>query len=101
MKTGRLIVTGAAAVALLAFAHCQAEENVKQSAAARQAAKARDYGNRPDKEGPADVAAASTTGAAGLKDGDKTPVLDSPVVEKAAKDMGDNWKKLDKALDRF
>lgn len=99
--TGQLIVAGAAAFALLAFANCQAEENVKQSAASRQAAKARDYGSRQDKEGPPDAAAASTTGAAGLKDGDKTPLLDSPVVEKAAKDMGDNWKKLDKALDRF
>jgi len=28
-------------------------------------------------------------------------VLDSPVVDKAAKDTGDNWKKMDKVLDRF
>ena len=101
MKASQLIVTSATAFALLAFANCQAEEGGKQSTAARQAAKARDYGSRQDKEGPADVATASTANAAGLKEGDKTPVLDGPVVEKAAKDMGDNWKKLDKALDRF
>ena len=100
MKTHRLVVAGATALSLFAFANCQAEEN-KQSAASRQASKARDYGNRQDKEGPPDIAAASAASAAEQKDGDKMPVLDSPVVDKAAKDTGDNWKKMDKVLDRF
>lgn len=97
----RFIVTGAAALSLLAHANCQAAENTKQSVASRQASKARDQATRQDKEGPPDVASAATTGAAGQKEGDRMPVLDSPVVEKAAKDTGDNWKKLDKVLDRF
>ena len=97
-----LIVTSAAALALLAFSPCQAaEDGGKQSAASRQSSKARDYATRQDKEGPPDVAAASSASASGQKDGDKMPVLDSPVVDKAAKDTGDNWKKMDKVLDRF
>ena len=98
----RFIVTAAAALSLLAFANCQAEEGAaKQSAASRQAAKARDQATRQDKEGPPDLATAATAGAAGQKEGDRMPVLDSPVIDKAARDTGDNWKKLDKALDRF
>lgn len=101
MKTHRLVVAGATALSLFAFANCQAEEN-KQSAASRQASKARDYGNRQDKEGPPDIAAASSSGGAATRtDGDKMPVLDNPAVDKAAKDTGDNWKKMDKLLDRF
>lgn len=101
MKLYRLVVTSAAALSLVAFAHCQAEEGNKQSTASRQASKARDYANRQNQDGPTDVAAAATSDASGQKDGDKTPVLDSQVVDKAAKDTGDNWKKLDKVLDRF
>lgn len=101
MTTHRFVLAGAVIVSLLAYANCGAEESSKQSAASRQAAKARDYGNRQDKESPADVVDATTTGVAGLKEGDKTPVLDSPVVDKAAKDTGANWKKMDKVLDRF
>jgi hypothetical protein len=101
MKKTRFIVAGAATLSLLAFANCQAEEPAKQSASSRQSSKARDYATRQDKEGPADVAAASSSGAAGQKDGDKTPVLDTQVIDKAAKDTGDNWKKMDKLLDRF
>lgn len=101
MKNTRLIVAGAATLSLLAFAHCQAEETSKQSASSRQASKARDYATRQDKEGPPDVAAASSGDATGQKDGDKTPVLDTQGVDKAARDTGDNWKKMDKLLDRF
>jgi hypothetical protein len=101
MKPHQLIVTSAAALALLAFSDCQAEEGSKQSAASRQSSKARDYATRQDKDGPPDITAASTTSVAGQKDGDKAPVLDSPVVENAAKDAGDNWKKMGKVLDRF
>jgi len=97
---GRFVVAGLAALSLFAFANCQAEEGKKESVASRQASKAREYGSRQDKEGPTDVAAA-TTGATGQQGGDKTPVLDGPVVDKAAKDTGDNWKKMDKMLDRF
>ncbi|MCX7148198.1 MAG: hypothetical protein NTY05_02130 [Rhodocyclales bacterium] len=100
MKTHQLIVTGAAALSLLAFANCQAEEGSKQSASSRQASKARDYANRQDKESPPDVAPASTT-TSGQKDGDKLPAVDTQMVDKAAKDTGDNWKKLEKVLDRF
>ncbi len=102
MKNTRLVVTGAAVFSLLAFnTVCRAEEPAKQSASARQASKARDYATRQDKEGPPDVAAASSSGAAGQKDGDKTPVLDTQAIDKAAKDTGDSWKKMDKLLDRF
>jgi len=102
MKPHQLILTSTAALALLAFFPCQAaEEGSKQSAASRQSSKARDYATRQEKEGPPDVAAASSTSTSGQKDGDKMPVLDSPVVDKAAKDTGDNWKKMDKVLDRF
>lgn len=102
MKPRHLILTATAALALLAFSPCQAaEEGGRQSAASRQSSKARDYATRQDKEGPPDVAAASSAGASGQKDGDKMPALDSPVVDKAAKDTGDNWKKMDKVLDRF
>ena len=100
MKTHRLIVTSAATLSLLAFATCQAEESSRQSASSRQASKARDYANRQDKENPPDVASPSTT-TSGQKDGDKMPVVDAPMVDKAAKDTGDNWKKLEKVLDRF
>lgn len=101
MKADQLFLAGLAAFSLLAFANCQAEEASKPSAASKQAAKARDYSSRQEKEGPADVATATSSAAAGQKEGDKTPVLDSQVVDKAAKDTGDNWKKLDKVLDRF
>lgn len=101
MTTQRLVLAGAAIVSLLAYADCGAAENAKQNAASQQAAKARDHGNRQDKEGPTDVAESATADAAGLKEGDKTPVLDSPVVDKASKDTGANWKKMDKLLDRF
>lgn len=101
MNAYQLILTGAAALALLAFANCQAEEGSKQSAASRQASKAHDYANRQDQEGPPDVPAATSTSATGQKDGERTPLLDGQVVDKAAKDTGDNWKKLDKVLDRF
>jgi hypothetical protein len=101
MKTLRLIVTGAAALALLTFGNSQAEEIKKPSAAARQASKARDYATRDDKEGPADVAAGSTAAAAGQKEGAQAPVLETQAVDKAAKDTGETWKKLDKVLDRF
>ena len=100
MKTHQLIVTSAAALSLLAFANCQAEEGSKQSASSRQASKARDYANRQDRESSPDVAPASTT-TTEQKDGDKMPVVDAPMVDKAAKDTGDNWKKLEKVLDRF
>jgi hypothetical protein len=99
MKTARLIMAGFGALSLLVLANAQAEETAKQSASSRQASKARDYANRQDKEGPPDVAAA--TSVAGQKEGEKMPVLDSPVVEKAAKDTGDNWKKMERVLDRF
>jgi hypothetical protein len=99
MKISRLLLAGLGVFSLLALANAQAEETVKQSAGARQAAKAREYGSRQDKEGPPDVAAA--TSVAGQKEGEKMPVLDSPVVEKAAKDTGDNWKKMERVLDRF
>jgi hypothetical protein len=101
MKTSPLVLTGAAVFALLTFANCQAEEAGKQSVAAKQAAKARDYSARQEKEGPADVGAGSSTAAAGQKDGDKTSVLDGKVVDKAAQDTGDSWKKMDKVLGRF
>lgn len=102
MQVHQFILAGAVTLSLLAFGSAQAtEEGSKPSAAARQAAKARDYASRPEKEGPADVAAASSAAAAGQKEGDKTPLLDSPVIDKAAKDVGDNWKKMDRALDRF
>ncbi|TRZ97963.1 MAG: hypothetical protein D4R84_04455 [Rhodocyclaceae bacterium] len=100
MKAHRLIVTSAAALSLLAFANCQAEEGSKQSASSRQASKARDYGNRQEKESPPDAAPASTT-TTGQKDDDKLPEVDTRMVDKAAKDTGDNWKKLEKVLDRF
>ena len=100
MTIHRLVAAGVAAVSLLAFAPCQGEDGGKQSAASRQAAKARDYATRQEKEGPPDVAAASST-AAGRKDDEKMPVLDTQTIDKAAKDTGDNWKKLDKVLDRF
>jgi hypothetical protein len=101
MKTSPLLMAGVAASVLLTVTVCQAEEPGKQSVAAKQAAKARDFSARQEKEGPADVAGASSTAAAGQKDGDKTPVLDSRVVDKAAQDTGDSWKKMDKVLDRF
>ncbi|MDO8788566.1 MAG: hypothetical protein Q7J42_10900 [Sulfuritalea sp.] len=103
MKTHRLIVTGAAALSLLAFATCQAEEGSKQSASSRQASKARDYATRQDKESPPDVAPATATAgtANGQKESDKMPAVDSQMLDKAAKDTGDNWKKLEKVLDRF
>lgn len=101
MKKPRLIVAGAATLSLLAFSHCQAEEPSKQSASSRLSSKARDYATRQDKEGPPDVATASSSGAAGQKDGDKTTVLDTQVIDKAARDTGDSWKKMDKLLDRF
>lgn len=101
MKTHQLIVTSTAALSLLAFANCQAEETSKQSASSRQASKAREYANRPDKESPPDVAAAPNSSTSGQKDGDKMPAVDAQMVDKAAKDTGDNWKKLEKILDRF
>jgi len=101
MEACRFIAAGVAALSLFAFAHCQAEEANKQSAASKLSSKARDHAQRQDQEGPPSVAAAATTGAAGQVDGDKMPVVDSPVVDKAAKDTGDNWKKMDKMLDRF
>ena len=100
MKNTNLIVAGAAVLSLLAFTNCRAEEPAKQSASSRQASKARDYATRQDKEGPPDVAAASSSSAAGQKEGDKTPVLDTQAIDKAAKDTGDSWKKMDKLLDR-
>lgn len=101
MKTIHCLMAAAAAFSLLAIAPSQADDGGKQSAASRQAAKARDYATRQDKEGPPDVAAASSAGAAGQKEGDKMPVLDTQAIDKAAKNTGDNWKKLDKVLDRF
>lgn len=103
MKASQLIAAGAAAVSFLIAANCLAEEPVKQSAASRQASKARDYGNRQDKESQPDAATATTatTGASPQKEVDKLPTLDTQVIDKAAKDTGDNWKKLDKVLDRF
>lgn len=101
MKTPRLIVTGAAALSLLAFANCQAEEGSKQSASARQASKARDYATRQDKESPPDAAPAASTATSGQKDADKLPEVDTQMLDKAARDTGDNWKKLEKVLDRF
>lgn len=100
MKASQLIAASAAAVSFLIAANCLAEEAVKQSAASRQASKARDYGNRQDKESQSDAATA-TTGASPQKEVDKLPTLDTQVIDKAAKDTGDNWKKLDKVLDRF
>ena len=100
MKTHQLIVASAAALSLLAFANCQAEEGSKQSASSRQASKARDYANRQDKESPPDAAPASAA-KDGQKEGDKMPVVDAQMLDKAAKDTGDNWKKLEKVLDRF
>lgn len=101
MNTSRLIMAGVGVFSLFALVNVQAEEPAKQSASARQASKARDYVNRQDKESPPDAAASTATTAAGQKDGDKMPALDGPVVEKAAKDTGANWKKMDKVLDRF
>lgn len=101
MKASQLIAASAAAVSFLIAANCLAEEAAKQSAASRQASKARDYGNRQDKESPPDVAAASANGASAQKEGDKLPTLDTQVIDKAAKDTSDNWKKLNKVLDRF
>lgn len=101
MRTHQLLVGGAAAISLLAFDPCLADEGGKQSAASRQAAKAREYGNRADKEGPPDVAAAASADAAGQKAGDKTPLLDSPALDKAAKETADNWKKMDKMLNSY
>lgn len=100
MKTTRLIMAGVGAFSLLALTHVQAEEAAKPSASSRQASKARDYAKRQDKESPPD-AASTGTNVAGQKDSEKMPVLDSPVVEKAATDTGANWKKMDKVLDRF
>lgn len=101
MNIHHLAASGAAALALLAWAPAQADDNTRQSASARQSAKARDYATRQDKEGPPDIATASSADPAAQKPGEKMPVLDSPVVDKAAKDTGDNWKKMDKVLDRF
>lgn len=101
MKPRQFVAASTATLALLAFLPCHAEDGNKQSAASRLSSKARDYATREDKEGPPDVAAASTASVAGQKDGEKMPVLDSPVVDKAARDTGDNWKKMDKVLDRF
>jgi len=98
---GRFIAAYIAALSLFAFANCQAEEANKQSAASRLSSKARDHAQRQGQEGPPSVAAAATTGAAGQAEGDKMPVVDSQVVDKAARDTGDNWKKMDKILDRF
>lgn len=101
MASSRFILAGIMVLSLSTSAITLAEEASKQSAASRQSAKARDYANRQDKDGPSDVAAASAVDSADPKDGGKLPALDSPVVDKAAKDTGDNWKKLDKVLDRF
>jgi hypothetical protein len=101
MKAGRLGVTAVTAMALLAFGNCTAAEGNKQSAASRQSSKARDYATRDEKEAPAEVQGNRTAAVVEQKDGDKMPALDSPVVEKAARDTGENWKKLDKVLDRF
>lgn len=95
---------GAAIVAagmVLAFGNGIAAEGNKQSAASRQASKARDSATRDDKEGPAEATSNRNAAVAEQKDSSKMPALDSPVIEKAAKDTGDNWKKLDKVLDRF
>lgn len=100
MRRKQLAIAGMAALTLLAFTSSKAEEVMKQTAASRQASKARGHTNQ-DNEGPPDIAAGTTTGAAGQKEGDNKPLLDSGTMDKAAKESNDALKKMDKVLDGF
>ena len=77
----------------------QANDGAKPSAAAKHAAKAREQADKSGREGSADFAADAQ--AVRIDGNDKTPAGESPNVGKAAKDVKDQWKKMDKALEAW